>query len=462
MAITEVGAYAHLNPADVEALGRELDAIRSDIVAQRGARDAAYIRRTIAFQRMLDISSRLVIALSRGRTGWAVGTAGLAAAKAIENMELGHNIGHGQWDWMNDPEIHSRTWEWDMVGLSSQWRYSHNFRHHVYTNVLGMDDDIGFGVMRVTRDQPWRPRLLVQPLQNLLLASVFEWGIALHDLYSERDRAATPGGKAAETKAFAAKVGRQLGKDYLLFPALSGRRWRRTLAANAAANTARNLWAYVVIFCGHFPDGAEKFAPTVVEEESKAEWYLRQMLGTANFDAGPTLAFLSGNLCYQIEHHLFPDLPSNRYAEISRRVRALCDKYDLPYTTGPLPRQYLLTLRTIHKLALPDNFLIATSDDAPETASEKKFHGHSTSGNSDADGPAGRSGLRSALRAMTARPVGAAAATGPRGDAKRPREGGRTRKGRYLRIRTARSPSTSPQSWDGRSPSACNDKGCCA
>jgi fatty acid desaturase len=332
----------------------------------------------------------------------------------------------------------------------------------VYTNVLGMDDDIGFGVMRVTRDQPWRPRLLVQPLQNLLLASVFEWGIALHDLYSERDRAATPGGKAAETKAFAAKVGRQLGKDYLLFPALSGRRWRRTLAANAAANTARNLWAYVVIFCGHFPDGAEKFAPTVVEEESKAEWYLRQMLGTANFDAGPTLAFLSGNLCYQIEHHLFPDLPSNRYAEISRRVRALCDKYDLPYTTGPLPRQYLLTLRTIHKLALPDNFLIATSDDAPETASEKKFHGHSTSGNSDADGPAGRSGLRSALRAMTARPVGAAAATGPRGDAKRPREGGRTRKGRYLRIRTARSPSTSPQSWDGRSPSACNDKGCCA
>ena len=45
---------------------------------------------------------------------------------------------------------------------------------------------------------------------------------------------------------------------------------------------------------------------------------------------------MSGNLCYQIEHHLFPDLPSNRYAEISVRVRALCDKYDLPYTTGSL------------------------------------------------------------------------------------------------------------------------------
>ena len=407
MAITEVGVYAHLGRADIEALGLELDAIRGGIVAQRGARDAAYIRRTIAFQRGLDVTSRLVIALSRGTVGWVLGATGSAIAKSIENMELGHNICHGQWDWMNDPEIHSGTWEWDMVGLSSQWRYAHNFRHHVYTNVLGMDDDIGFGVMRVTRDQPWRPRLLLQPFQNFLLAALFDWGIALHDLYSERDRAATPAEKTAETKAFVRKIGRQFGKDYVVFPLLSGRRWRRTLAANAAANLARNLWAYVVIFCGHFPDGAEKFAPTVVEEESKPEWYLRQMLGTANFDAGPLLAFLSGNLCYQIEHHLFPDLPSNRYAEISHRVRALCDEYDLPYTTGPLLRQYLLTLRTITKLALPDNFLIATSDDAPETASEKKFRGHNEGGHGrpgKRPRPTGRRGLRSALRALAAQP----------------------------------------------------------
>lgn len=396
MAITEVGSYAHLTPTDVEALGRELDAIRRDIEDQRGSRDAAYIRRTITFQRALDAASRLTIALSRGKTGWLAGTAGLAVAKSIENMELGHNIGHGQWDWMNDPEIHSATWEWDMAGLSAQWRYSHNFRHHLYTNVLGMDDDIGFGVMRVTRDQPWRPRLLLQPLQNLFLAATFEWGIALHDLYAERDRAATPVRKAAQTKLFATKIGRQVGKDYLLFPLLSRRRWRRTLAANAAANTARNVWAYLVIFCGHFPDGAEKFTPEVVEEESRAEWYLRQMLGTANFDAGPALAFLSGNLCYQIEHHLFPDLPSNRYAEIARRVRALCDKYDLPYTTGPLLRQYLLTLRTIHKLALPDTFLTATSDDAPETASERKFAGDPLRAAGDTGEPTDRRGLVSA------------------------------------------------------------------
>jgi fatty acid desaturase len=397
LAISQVAAYAHLSEADVEALGRELDTIRSNIEDSLGSKDRAYIRRTITFQRTLDVAARLAIGLSRTRAGWLLGTIALAVAKSIENMEIGHNVGHGQWDWMNDPEIHSSTWEWDMPGLSSQWRYSHNYTHHVYTNVLGMDDDMGFGIMRITRDEAWKPSHLVQPLRNFLLAAIFEWGIALHGLHSVHDRAADDSEKSAESKALVAKVARQVAKDYLLFPALSGRRWRRTLAANTSANLLRNLWAYVVIFCGHFPDGAEKFDPAVVERETKSEWYLRQMLGTANFDAGRVLAFLSGNLCYQIEHHLFPDLPSNRLAQIADEVRALCDKYDLPYTTGPLPRQYLLTLRTIHKLAVPDRFLTATSDDAPETASERKFSASTATATPGGASAIGRRGLRTAM-----------------------------------------------------------------
>jgi NADPH-dependent stearoyl-CoA 9-desaturase len=373
MAIADIAEYAHLSDADIEALGVELEAIRRDIEASRGDKDRAYIRRVIAFQRFLDIAARLVIAGTRGKIGWALGTSALAAAKSIENMELGHNIGHGQWDWMNDPEIHSTTWEWDMAGVSSQWRFSHNCRHHMFTNVIGVDDDLGFGVLRVTRDQEWQPSHLLQPLRNMLLAIMFEWGIAAHGLHSEHERAATDAEKSAITRALIRKMARQAAKDYIFFPALSLRRWRRTLTANVAANLLRNLWAYVVIACGHFADGAEKFTPAAMDRETKPEWYLRQMLGTANFDAGPVMTLLSGNLCYQIEHHLFPDLPSNRYAEIAQRVRAVCACYDLPYTTGPLVRQYLLVVRTISKLTLPDRFLTATSDDAPETASENKF-----------------------------------------------------------------------------------------
>lgn len=273
-----------------------------------------------------------------------------------------------------------------MAGVSSHWRYSHNYRHHMNTNVVGVDDDLGFGVLRVTRDQKWERSHLWAPLRNIALAIMFEWGIAAHGLHSEHERAATAAGKSAVTQALIGKIARQAGKDYVFFPALSLRRWKRTLKANVVANLLRNVWANVVIACGHFADGAEKFEPAALEGETKPEWYLRQMLGSANFDAGPVMAFLSGNLCYQIEHHLFPDLPSNRYAEIAQRVRALCATYDLPYTTGPIVRQYLLTFRTISKLSVPDRFLTATSDDAPETASEYKFR------NKDTLQPLGESG----------------------------------------------------------------------
>ncbi len=247
-------------------------------------------------------------------------------------------------------------------------------------NVLGMDDDMGFGIMRVTRDEQWKPAPPGSAAAKHLAGSDIRMG---HRPARPALGARARHGRHHKIRRVEGDEGQDrtpIAKDYLLFPALSGRRWRRTLTANVSANLIRNLWAYVVIFCGHFPDGAEKFEPDVVDNESKPEWYLRQMLGSANFDAGRVLAFLSGNLCYQIEHHLFPDLPSNRLAQIAHEVRALCDKYDLPYTTGPLPRQYLLTLRTIHKLALPDRFLTATSDDAPETASERKFSASATPG----------------------------------------------------------------------------------
>ncbi|MEW5812202.1 MAG: acyl-CoA desaturase [Actinomycetota bacterium] len=350
MAITDVAQYTHLSAADIESLGRELDEIRADVTESLGARDAAYIRRTIRFQRTLDMAARVLLAGTRSKAGWATGTAALAFAKSVENMEIGHNVSHGQWDWMNDPEIHSSTWEWDMVALSSQWKSSHNYRHHVFSNVLGEDDDIGFGVMRVTPDQRWERKHLLQPLQNVFLALTFEWGIALHGVDLRRGRAEW----TAQLKAVGAKAARQSFKDYLLWPVVSLRRWRRTLAANAVANLLRNLWTYVVIFCGHFPDGTQKFTTDVLASETRAQWYLRQMLGAANFRAGRFLRFASGNLCYQIEHHLFPDLPSNRLAEVARRVQPLCEKYDLPYLTGSLTHQYASTLRMIHRLALPN------------------------------------------------------------------------------------------------------------
>jgi fatty acid desaturase len=379
MAITDVPAFAHLTDADIESLAVELDAIRLDIEDSLGERDARYIRRTIAVQRALEIAGRLMLAGSSKRSAWWAGTVTLSVAKIIENMEIGHNVMHGQWNWMNDPEIHSTTWEWDMGAASKHWVAAHNFQHHKYTNILDMDDDVGYFVLRVTRDQPWRPYNIGNPLYNALLSLGFEWGIGLQTVDVEKIFKAGPECdiNRQRTREFSVKAGRQLVKDYVAFPALTsvspGATYKSTLKANAVANVIRNIWANAVIFCGHFPDGAEKFTKTDMAGETKGEWYLRQMLGSANFEGGPVLRFMSGNLCHQIEHHLFPDLPSNRLHEISVRVRALCEKYDLPYTTGSFLMQYGKTWRTIAKLSLPNKYLRDTADDAPETRSERMF-----------------------------------------------------------------------------------------
>src|SRR5947209_6618428 len=129
MAITDVDAFAHLTDTDIENLAAELDAIRQDVEDSRGDRDARYIRRTIAAQRALEVTGRVLLAASSRPSAWCAGAGTLGAAKIIENMEIGHNVMHGQWDWMNDPEIHSSSWEWDNVGASRHWRYTHNFVH---------------------------------------------------------------------------------------------------------------------------------------------------------------------------------------------------------------------------------------------------------------------------------------------------------------------------------------------
>ncbi|MBN9100503.1 MULTISPECIES: acyl-CoA desaturase [unclassified Pseudonocardia] len=344
-----------LTPGQVEELGRRLDAIRERIVAERGATDAAYIHSVIRKQRYLEIGGRALLFAGVLPPAWILGTAMLSASKILENMELGHNVMHGQWDWMRDPKIHSSTWDWDNTSPAEHWKHSHNYMHHTYTNVVGKDRDVGYGILRMSDEQKWNPYYLLNPLVNVLLATFFQWGVALHDLEVEKIIAGEKDRKTVWTqlKGIGKKVVRQFTKDYVVFPALAGPFFLPVLAGNVTANLVRNLWSHAIIFCGHFPDGAVQFDEEQLEGETRGQWYVRQMLGSANLDGGPLFHLMSGNLSFQIEHHLFPDLPSNRYAEIAPEVRELCAEYGLEYTTGPLWKQYLQVLRKINRLALP-------------------------------------------------------------------------------------------------------------
>jgi fatty acid desaturase len=356
-----------LTPEQIEALGEELDELRGRLIMDLGERDAEYIHRMIKVQRALEISGRGLLFAGFFPPAWIGGTAALALSKILDNMEIGHNVMHGQYDWMKDPALDSKRFEWDTACPGDQWRHSHNYVHHTHTNVLGKDRDIGYGILRMSEEQPWRTRDLGNPVYAALLAAFFQWGVALHDLEVERIQAGEIelSDKREILEAIWLKARRQVLKDYVLFPALAGPGAPFVLAGNLTANLTRNLWSFMIIFCGHFPAGVQEFSEEEVREETRGGWYLRQMLGSANLTGSKLFHILGGNLSHQIEHHLFPDIPAHRYAEIATEVRAVCDRYGLPYNTGPLHKQFGSVVKKICRLALPGRGAAAPQSPSP-------------------------------------------------------------------------------------------------
>jgi fatty acid desaturase len=384
-----VSPLAHLSSDQLDELARELDEIRDRVFSDLGERDRRYIESMIAMQRRLAVMGRVLLLAARYRPAQLAGTAALSMAKILENMEIGHNVLHGQWDWMNDPQINSSTWDWDTASTAEAWKHSHNYVHHTFTNILGKDKDLGYEIMRIDPQQKWHPVYLLQPLYNLLLMAFFEWGVALHDLDFEAIRRGRKSQAQVqrELAGIREKAKNQVVKDYIAWPLLSGlataafdaaleaRRGRRrrgglagvlrrslggglasyraAASGNATANIVRNVWAYAIIFCGHFPDQTHTFKPEEVEDESPGGWYVRQMTGAANIEGSPLFHVASGNLGYQVEHHLFPDLPSTRYVEIAPQVKQVCERYGLPYNSGPFGQQLAMVQRTILRLAFP-------------------------------------------------------------------------------------------------------------
>ena len=365
-------AAAHLTPEQIDAFGAALDDLRRRTIADLGERDRAYLEQVVRAQRGLEFAGRALLFAGFLPPAWIGGTTALALSKILDNMEIGHNVMHGQYDFLQDPAFEGTAFEWDNACPADQWRHSHNYRHHTYTNVVGEDRDIGYAVIRIDDAEPWTLKDLGNPLYALLLASFFQYGVMLHDLEVEEIAKGnvTWEQTAPKRAEMARKVGGQTLKDYVLWPLLTGPSAPFTLAANATANLARNLWSFTIIFCGHFPEGVDTFTKEEAADESRGAWYLRQLLGSANLEGGPLFHVLSGNLSHQIEHHLFPDIPAHRYAEMAVEVREICERYALPYHSGGLVEQFGSVVSKIVRFALP--WSRSGSGDEPTSASTRE------------------------------------------------------------------------------------------
>jgi linoleoyl-CoA desaturase len=348
---------------DLESLRRDLDDLRSRTLAKIGDEDRAHIERVRTAARCLEASGRLLIHVSVDPMTFGLGVVGLGLYKIIENMELGHNVMHGQYDFMEDPTLDSKTYEWDLVGTAKTWKHAHNVTHHTYTNVLGKDDDFGYSFFRLSSDVAWKPSHFFQYLVNPLSGLFFDHAVSYYHARPSEYLTAEKGSEKRRAQrrtmledwfGLARKSVRQYAKEYVLYPALAGAFAPKVALGNALAGTLRNLWTYGVIQCGHLTSTTCTFTEADLAGETRGGFYLRQILGSSNIAAGPLLAVLTGHLSHQIEHHLFPDIPAWRYPEMGVEVARICEKHGVPYNTGSFRKQFGSVFAALVRYSVPD------------------------------------------------------------------------------------------------------------
>ena len=357
---SEVSKSKHLNAAQIEQFGQQVDAIRREIMESIGEQDAQYIYKIRNFVRYSEIVSRGMLMFGGWIPPvWLFGTGLLGLSKIVENMELGHNVMHGQFDWLNDPSLNGANYDWDTISTGDDWKHTHNYIHHTYTNIVGKDHDVGYGLLRVSEAQKWEPRFLLNIPLAIQLMVFFEWYVGLQNLHLEDAliyKTRTWKQVWEDSAKFRQKATRQVAKDYVFFPVIAGPNALPVLTGNAVANVIRNLWSSAVIFNGHFTEDAETFEIDNTENETRAEWYLRQIRGSSNFTGTEWLHILSGNLSHQVEHHLFPDMPANRYAEAAPKIRALCAEYGIHYNEASFMQQFGSVWVRLAKHSVPNSW----------------------------------------------------------------------------------------------------------
>lgn len=349
-----MSSYADLDPGQIKAFSMELDALGRQVRRDLGEKDVRHIRKMQRIAWSSEAVGRIMLMASFYWPCWFIGVAALAVSKIIENTELGHNIMHGQFDWTRDPSLRGQDYEFDAVATSDNWRASHNHHHHLNTGIIGLDNDIG--MIRFAAWQPWRWHTVFQVPLAVISALLTQWAVGVQNmrLGDLLHGTITPREFWRQRLApLARKSARKLFKDYLLFPAIAGPMFLPVFAGNLAANGLRNIWVWVVIACGHCVGGVHVYRQEDVSRLPREHWFVRQVTSSANFSSGPTMAVLTGHLGYHIEHHLYPDIPANRYPEMAPVVREICRRYGISYNSRPFNARVRDLLYRMVRYSLP-------------------------------------------------------------------------------------------------------------
>ena len=354
------------NAEKFAAFAGELDELHGNVKARLGKKDVAYIKKVERVARLAEIVGRFLIHVSMDPLTWSAGVFTLSLHNQLHATEIGHSALHGCWDGLKGAELfYSESFKWKTPVDEASWKREHNILHHQYTNILGKDPDLSYGMIRADFKVPWIPYHLIQVSQFFWTAPIFLWTIAFYvtgivDAVTP-DRGETHAKILPDKKpkTILAAIKNTLRKmlpfsayNFVLWPAMAGPMWWKVLAGNLSAEAIRNIYSIATIYAGHFGDDLNYYDRDF-KPRSRGQWYKAQVEAAHNYEVPLPISILCGALDTQIEHHLFPKLPPNRLREIQPKVQEICERYGVKYHRDSWGKNLEKTLKRLAKLSLP-------------------------------------------------------------------------------------------------------------
>lgn len=336
-----------LDALDLEAFARDLDELRDRAKRSLGPRDAEHLAK---MERWGRICSTLGYA-----TAWVapnpLSAALLSTGRLARWAMIGHHVTHRGYDRVPEApatrhsKVFAKGWrrlvDWFDWIEPEAWNTEHNLLHHYRLGEEADPDLVERNVEYLRRAK--LPRWTKMAIVGVLAGS---WKFAYYApnaRYEHENAKARRKGEPPvyeDVRATFRDPALWLGSylpfglgTFVVVPSLFAPLGPWAVASVAAnslfAELLTNLHGFLVIVPNHAGDDLYCFEGAT---RGRGDYYLRQVLGSTNFRTGSDLNdFLHGYLNYQIEHHLYPDLPMRALQKLQPEVKRVCEKHGVPY-----------------------------------------------------------------------------------------------------------------------------------
>ena len=370
--------YAKYEDIDKTQLQKDIDDIKETLGAV-GEDDYQHLLKLERWGRCSTISGFILILIINfldvthfGISSLIFWSIGVIAALLIGVGNVGrwanvsHPILHGAYDKVpNIPHRYTkdgyaagnRRWiDWFDWIEPNAWAFEHNIMHHYH---LGEDDDPD----NVEKNLKWLHDAKIPMFMKYATVYIFAavWKLAYYAPNTlrilenkERKRRKEPDTLDYQISPFT-KNGLELWKNYilpyglfqfvflpLLFSPMGMEAVISAFAIIVLAEVVANMHSFLVIVPNHSAEDIYQFS---TPHKTQGEYYLRQIMGSVNYNTGTDLIdFAHGFLNYQVEHHLFPNMPHSFYQKMQPIVKDICKKHNLEYRQDSVFKRILMTV----------------------------------------------------------------------------------------------------------------------